>query len=128
LAELAKSYLLAEAVIERVARWIDRDALQALLRGVQVDLTRRDLAEASVESLAAALPANGVHVSSHFDPKTERHQVRIERTRHGNVRVTAIDSEFVHLATTRRSARRRRCCAGWWGSGPTCSAASAGSR
>ena len=96
LAELAKSYLLAEAVIERVSRWIDRDALQALLRGVQVDLSRRDLAEASVEALAAALPANGVHVSAHFDPKTERYQVRIERTRHGNVRVTAIDSEFVH--------------------------------
>jgi len=96
LAELAKSYLLAEAVIERVSRWIDRDALQALLRGVQVDLSRRDLAEASVESLAAALPANGVHVSAHFDPKTERYQVRIERTRHGNVRATTIDSEFVH--------------------------------
>ncbi len=96
LAALAKSYLLAEAVIERVSRWIDRDTLQALLRGVQVDLSRRDLAEASVESLAAALPANGVHVSAHFDPKTERYQVKIERTRHGNVRVTAIDSEFVH--------------------------------
>jgi DNA gyrase subunit B len=96
LAALAKSYLLAEAVIDRVSRWIDRDALQALLRGVQVDLSRRDLAEASVESLAAALPAVGVLVGAHFDPKTERYQVRIERTRHGNVRVTAIDSEFVH--------------------------------
>ncbi|MDH3320292.1 MAG: DNA topoisomerase (ATP-hydrolyzing) subunit B [Betaproteobacteria bacterium] len=96
LAELAKSYLLAEAVIERVSRWIDRDALQALLRGAQVDLSRRDLAEASVEALAAAMPRNGVHVHAHFDPKTERHQVRIERTRHGNVRLTAIDAEFVH--------------------------------
>jgi DNA gyrase subunit B len=96
LAELAKSYLLAEAVIERVSRWIDRDALQALLRGAQVDLSRRDLAEASVEALAAAMPRNGVHVHAHFDPKTERYQVRIERTRHGNMRVTAIDSEFVH--------------------------------
>jgi DNA gyrase subunit B len=96
LAELAKSYLLAEAVIERVSRWIDREALQALLRGVQVDLSRRDLAEASVEALAGAMPGNGVHVSAHFDQKTERYQVRIERTRHGNVRVTAIDSEFVH--------------------------------
>jgi DNA gyrase subunit B len=96
LAELAKSFLLAEAVIDRVSRWVDRDALQALLRGVQVDLSRRDLAESSVEALAAAMPGNGVHVSSHFDPKTERYQVRIERTRHGNVRVTAIDYEFVH--------------------------------
>jgi len=96
LAELAKSYLLAEAVIERVSRWIDRDALQALLRGAQVDLSRRDLAEASVEALAAAMPRNGVHVHAHFDPKTERYQVRVERARHGNMRVTAIDSEFVH--------------------------------
>ena len=96
LAELAKSYLLAEAVIERVSRWIDRDALQALLRGARVDLSRRDLAEASVEALAAAMPRNGVQVHAHFDPKTERYQVRIERTRHGNMRVTAIDSEFVH--------------------------------
>ncbi|HEX5094023.1 MAG TPA: DNA topoisomerase (ATP-hydrolyzing) subunit B [Burkholderiales bacterium] len=96
LAELAKSYLLTEAVIERVSRWIDRDVLIALLRGVQVDLSRRDLAEASAQSLAAAMPGNGVHVTAHFDAKTERYQVRVERTRHGNVRVTAIDSEFVH--------------------------------
>jgi DNA gyrase subunit B len=96
LAELAKSYLLTEAVIERVSRWIDRDVLVALLRGVRVDLSRRDLAEASAQSLAAAMPGNGVRISAHFDAKTERYQVRVERTRHGNVRVTAIDSEFVH--------------------------------
>jgi DNA gyrase subunit B len=96
LAELAKSYLVTEAVIERVARWIDRSALEAMLRGAQVDLSRRDLAEASAEAIAAGLPGNGVRVSAHFDPKTERYQVRIERTKHGNVRVTAIDSEFVH--------------------------------
>ncbi|MGH8688729.1 MAG: DNA topoisomerase (ATP-hydrolyzing) subunit B [Burkholderiales bacterium] len=96
LAELAKSYLLAEAVIDRVSRWVDRDALQGLLRGVQIDLSRRDLAEASVAALAAAIPPAGVRVNAHFDPKTERYQVRVERTRHGNVRVTAIDSEFVH--------------------------------
>ncbi len=96
LAELAKSYLVTEAVLERVARWIDRDVLEALLRGVQVDLSRRDLAEASAAALAAALPTNEVRVSARFDPKTERYQVRLERTRHGNVRITAIDAEFVH--------------------------------
>src|SRR5437763_10330154 len=42
LAQLAKSYLVSEAVIERVSRIIDREALQAILRGVQVDLSRRD--------------------------------------------------------------------------------------
>src|SRR5947208_1130616 len=96
LAELAKSYLLAEAVIERVSRLIDREVLQAILHGVQVDLTRRDLAEAAAEALEAAIGINGVAVAPHFDAKTERYQVRIERTRHGNIRMSTIDTEFVH--------------------------------
>jgi len=96
LAALAKSYLVTEAVMERVARWIDRDVLEALLRGVQIDLSRRDLAEASTAALAAALSDGTVRVSARFDPKTERYQVRVEHTRHGNVRVTAVDQEFVH--------------------------------
>jgi DNA gyrase subunit B len=70
--------------------------LVAMLRGVQVDLDRRDTAQASAEALAAALPATGIRVTSHFDPKTERYQAKIERTRHGNMRVTTVDSEFVH--------------------------------
>ena len=74
LAELAKAYLLAEAVIDRVSRWIDRDVLLAMLRGVQVDLGRRDTAQASAEALAAALLGSGIRVSAHFDPKTERYQ------------------------------------------------------
>ncbi len=96
LAELAKAYLLAEAVIDRVSRWIDREVLLAMLRGVQVDLGRRETAQASAEALAAALLGTGIRVSAHFDSKTERYQARIERTRHGNVKITTIDSEFVH--------------------------------
>jgi DNA gyrase subunit B len=96
LAELAKSYLLSEAVIERVSRLIDREALQAMLRGVQVDLTRRDSAESSAEALETAIGGNGVAVAPHFDAKTERYQVKVERTRHGNVRMSTIDTEFVH--------------------------------
>jgi DNA gyrase subunit B len=96
LAELAKAYLLTEAVIDRVARWIDRDVLVAILRGAQIDLGRRESAQASAETLSAALAGNGVRVSAHFDSKTERYQIRIEHDRHGNARVTTIDSEFVH--------------------------------
>ena len=47
-------------------------------------------------ALSGSSAGNGVRVSAHFDPKTERYQVRIERARHGNPRVTTIDSEFVH--------------------------------
>jgi len=102
LAELAKSYLLSVAVIDRVSRLVDRDALQAMLRGVEVDLTRRETAEASAEALEAAIGGNGIAVAPHFDQKTERHQVKIERTRHGNVRMSTIDTEFVHSGDYRQ--------------------------
>ena len=96
LAQLAKSHLLSEAVIERVSRLIDRDALLAILRGVEIDLSGRARAEASAEALEAAIGGEGIAVAPHFDQKTDRYQVRVERTRHGNVRMTTIDTEFVH--------------------------------
>jgi DNA gyrase subunit B len=95
LAQLAKSYLVSEAVIVRVSRLIDRDVLQALLRGVQIDLSRRETAEASAEALERAIGGSGIAVAPHFDQKTERYQIRIERARHGNVRMSTIDAEFV---------------------------------
>jgi len=95
LAELAKSYLVAEAIIDRASRWIDRESLIALMRGVQIDLSRRETAEASAEALLAALVGDGVRVRADFDGKTDRYQIRIERSRHGNVRVSNIDTEFV---------------------------------
>jgi DNA gyrase subunit B len=66
------------------------------LRGVAVDLSGRATAEASAEALEAAIGGAGIAVAPHFDQKTDRYQVRIERTRHGNVRMSTIDTEFVH--------------------------------
>jgi DNA gyrase subunit B len=97
LAQLAKSYLLSEAVIGRVSQLIDREVLHAILRGVHIDLTRREAAESSAQALEAAIGGgSGVAVAPHFDAKTDRYQVRVERTRHGNVRLSTIDTEFVH--------------------------------
>jgi len=96
LAQLAKSLLLSEAVIGRVSRLIDREVLEAILAGARIDLTRRETAEASAEALEATIGGDGVAVAPHFDQKTERYQVRIERTRHGNVRMSTVDTEFVH--------------------------------
>jgi len=95
LAQLAKSYLLSEAVIDRVSRFVDREVLQAILRGAQIDLSGREAAEASAEALKAAIGGTGIAVAPHFDAKTERYQIKVERTRHGNVRLSAIDAEFL---------------------------------
>ena len=54
------------------------------------------VSSASAEALEKAIGGDGIAVAPHFDQKTDRYQVRIERTRHGNVRMTTIDTEFVH--------------------------------
>ena len=116
---LAKSYLLAEAVINRVSGWIDRDVLQAMLRGAQIDLSRRETAEASAQALLALIPGGGIRIAAHLDAKTERFQIRVERVRHGNLRFTNIDQEFVvsgDYAQIRRTAEMLR---GLVGSGAT---------
>jgi DNA gyrase subunit B len=95
LAALAKSYLLAEAVIERVSRWIDRDILIALLQGASVDLTSAASAQISAENLVAAIPDHAIRVEARLDAKTERYYLRIERTRHGNMRVSTLNPEFL---------------------------------
>jgi DNA gyrase subunit B len=102
LAQLARSYLLAEAVINRLARLIDAGALHAVLRGVRVDLSDADAARESSERFAAALGNGEIKVSARYDEKLERHQLVIERTRHGNLRWSVIDEDFVNSGDYRQ--------------------------
>jgi len=95
LSQLARAYLLAEAVINRLARLIDTEALHAVLRGAKIDLGDADRARASAERLMAMLQPEGVKVYARYDDKHERHRLVIERNRHGNVRMSAIDDDFL---------------------------------
>jgi len=95
LVQLASSYLLAEAVINRLARLIDTEVLQAILKGARIDLTNEASARASAEEVGAMLQPDGVRVYARYEEKLERHQLMIERNRHGNLRTTVIDDDFV---------------------------------
>jgi DNA gyrase subunit B len=97
LEQLAKAYLFGEAVVARASRVIDSEALAALMRGVKVDLSDAQSAEASALSLKQAMTANGngVHVNARYDGKNERHQLVIERTYHGNARKSVLDEDFI---------------------------------
>ena len=55
LGELARRYLLAEAVIDRLARIIDADALRAVLDGCVIDLANEQAAMGSAARLARAM-------------------------------------------------------------------------
>jgi DNA gyrase subunit B len=97
LEQLAKDYLLGEAIVARASRIIDGEALASIMRGVKVDLSSPQAAEASALRLKEAMAANGngVNVNARYDGKNERHQLVIERTHHGNVRTSVLDEDFL---------------------------------
>ena len=96
LQQLASSYLLARAVIDRIARLIDRDVLVAILsNGLKLDLRDAETARASAERLQRVLADKEMLVTPRFDEKHERHRLLIERSVHGNSRKCVIDEHFV---------------------------------
>ncbi|HEX2826362.1 MAG TPA: DNA topoisomerase (ATP-hydrolyzing) subunit B [Burkholderiales bacterium] len=94
--EVAKEYLLAEAVIQREARLIDEEVLYAMLKGSpDLDLSDQAHAEESARSLAALLGDGNLAVEPKFDEKLERYVLAISRTQHGVVRHGYIDADFL---------------------------------
>jgi len=94
LAELARQYLLADAVVQRLANVIDRGALEAIMNGVALDLHDAAAAETSARALETAMGNHSVNVFAQYDSITDKHRLRIERRHHGNVRASHIDAEF----------------------------------
>ena len=95
LAEVAREYILAEAVIERLSRRIDVAVLHALLRGPDIDLSSAEGAAASAATLTGDLRGENVSIQPRFDDKTESHVLVVKRIQHGNLRLTSVDRDFV---------------------------------
>ncbi|MBX9904911.1 MAG: DNA topoisomerase (ATP-hydrolyzing) subunit B [Burkholderiales bacterium] len=98
LEEVAKHYLLAEAVIERESRIIDSEALHGLLNNpVTLDLSDEAAAKKSAKALEGLyLDAKNVRIEAVFDEKSESYILRISRTQHGVARSSMIDVDFLH--------------------------------
>ncbi len=103
LGELARKYLVAEAVIDRLTRAIDTDALRSIMDGVELRLDDEAAARDSAQRLQAALakrllPGQSHHVATvepFFDTVEEEWQLRITRRVHGNVRTSVIEGAFL---------------------------------
>ena len=95
LENVARQYLLAEAVIDRVSRAIEPAAMFALLTGVHLDLSDQSTAATSASDLARAIADPDVTVESRYEEQTEQHRLIIVRTRHGTPHATAIDADFI---------------------------------
>src|SRR6267143_1246332 len=94
---LAIWYLSCEAIVARLSKPIDEEALAAVRRGVKLDLSSAQSAGASALRLmeAMAVKGNGVNVRARYDEKHEQQQLVIERNHHGNTRTSALDEDFL---------------------------------
>jgi DNA gyrase subunit B len=97
LEELAREYLLAEAVINRLAHMINPEVLHTLVgSNLEVDLSNQTVAEACARAFMAAIGDKvGIHIFARFNEAKECWQLRLENMHHGNLRVCVIDEDFV---------------------------------
>ena len=95
LAGLARTYLLAEGVIRRLADWIDSDVLHALL-ATDLPLSVDD--EAATRDSAARLQAavgTDITIEANYNEATEAWTLDLARMHHGNRKVSQIDGDFL---------------------------------
>jgi DNA gyrase subunit B len=95
LENLAKEYLLAEAVIDRVGRHIDPLVLHSLLQNPPLVLDDARQAQEAAQALALSVGSPDITIEARYDDRTESHLLVIRRMRHGNVRTTHLDRDFV---------------------------------
>ncbi|WP_295747813.1 DNA topoisomerase (ATP-hydrolyzing) subunit B [Undibacterium sp.] len=101
LAELVRQYNLANAVMMRLTRVIDRAALTAIMTGVTLQLDTAENAAISAQALTATINDTAVKALVREDEVTGTFSLRIERMFHGNVKVSSIDYDFSESADYR---------------------------
>ncbi|MBV8125649.1 MAG: DNA gyrase subunit B, partial [Paucibacter sp.] len=94
--QLARQYVMAESVIERLSNWMDFEALRVLAGGLAINLDTKEAAEEAARAMQAAL--HDASVTSEYDARTDKLLLRISRRHHGNVRSSLISADFVHGA------------------------------
>jgi DNA gyrase subunit B len=102
LVELAKNYQVIQSVVDRLSRTIDEDALRAIAAGVPLNLDTEAAANDSAKRLLAAL-SEGLNplvlppeITVQKEDRTERFRLLLSRRIHGNLKLSAINSDFVH--------------------------------
>ena len=95
LAGLARTYLLAEAVIRRLTDWIDPTVLHALLANdLPLSVDDATAARDAAARLQAAV-GNEVSIEARYNETAEAWTLDIARMHHGNRKLTQIDGDFL---------------------------------
>jgi DNA gyrase subunit B len=100
--ELARNYQVIQAVVDRLSRTMDEDALRAIAAGIPLNLDTESAAQESAERLRVALKesldslALAPEVTVQKEDRTERFRLLLSRRIHGNLKLSAISSDFIH--------------------------------
>jgi DNA gyrase subunit B len=100
--ELARNYQVIQAVVDRLSRTMDEDALRAIAAGIPLNLDTEAAAQESAERLRVALKesldslALAPEVIVQKEDRTERFRLLLSRRIHGNLKLSAISSDFTH--------------------------------
>lgn len=95
LEEVAKEYLLAEAIIERLGRIIEEPVLHALLKNIKLDLSNISNANASADQLKKTLTSEQYAVMAEYDDSSESYRLKISKMQHGNLRLSYLNNDFL---------------------------------
>jgi len=101
LEDLAKNYQTIQAVIDRLSRTMDEDALRAVADGVRLNFDTESAASASAERLRKAFSENQhplavtPEITVQKEERTDRYRLLLARRIHGNLKLSVINSDFV---------------------------------
>jgi DNA gyrase subunit B len=100
--EIIEGAALGELAKHRLSRTIDEDALRAIASGTQLNLDTEKSAQDSAERLRLALAeslnplALPPEIIVQKEERTDRYKLLLSRRIHGNLKLSAINSDFVH--------------------------------
>ncbi len=121
LEELAREYLLAEAVINRLSHLINPEVLHAMIDAdLKVNLADETSAIASGKALMDAVGKElGIAIRARYDEAQERWQLRLEKVLHGNLKLGVIDDDLLVSGDYAQLRRTAEILAGLFGPGGT---------
>ena len=102
LKQLTTLYYLTQTVIDRLSRTMDADVLRVISEGVDIRLDSLEEASVSAKELSAALQkrlgdnSQSLEIIPQLEERTERYRLLVSRRVHGNLKLSFINSDFIH--------------------------------
>ena len=102
LKQLTTLYYLTQTVIDRLSRTMDADVLRVISEGVDIRLESFEEATQSAKDLSIGLQnrlgdnSQSLEIIPQLEERTERYRLLVSRRVHGNLKLSFINSDFVH--------------------------------